>query len=218
MPHKGHRRHLCPRRLACLYRRWGPVGSWQGASVNLPAHLQQTSSDLSSRASTFYNFKPAKFRWNKRKNKNLQFWSILSIKLNQNELHWCDLEKEMGYHSKTSAIESCEWGAFKPHTCAEDLQRCEQTRVASEDGKAVFARVCVREAARPAGGVQPFASGKGRHDEVMVTVRGPRADIFLTRFCFFILILGPAYQIHQLCSVRGEMRAELQATEAGKKV
>lgn len=81
----------------------------------------------------------------------------------------------------------------------------------------MFASVCLREAAQAAGGVQPFASGKGRHDEVMVTVHGPRADIFLTRFCFFILILRPAYQIHQLCSAGGEMRAELQAKETGKK-
>jgi len=41
------------------------------------------------------------------------------------------------------------------------------------------------DAAQLAGGIQPFASGKGRHDEVMVTVRIPRSDIILTRFCFF---------------------------------
>lgn len=41
------------------------------------------------------------------------------------------------------------------------------------------------DVAQPASGIQPFASGKGRHDEVMVTVCNLRSDIFLTRVWFF---------------------------------
>lgn len=41
-------------------------------------------------------------------------------------------------------------------------------------------------------GIQPFASGKGRHDEVVVTVCNLRSDVFLTRFCccisFFLFL------------------------------
>lgn len=60
------------------------------------------------------------------------------------------------------------------------------------------------DAVLQARGIQPFASGKGRHDEVMLTVCNLRSDIFLTRFCFcfFILIPRPVYQIHQFNSRR----------------
>lgn len=56
-------------------------------------------------------------------------------------------------------------------------------------------------------GFQPFASGKGRYDEVMLTACNLRSDIFWTcfSFCCFILIPRPAYQIlvlhqHIVCS------------------
>lgn len=34
----------------------------------------------------------------------------------------------------------------------------------------MFEALCSTDAALGAGGIQPFASGKGRHDEVMLTV------------------------------------------------
>lgn len=50
-------------------------------------------------------------------------------------------------------------------------------------------------------GIQPFASGKGRHDEVMLTVCYRRSEIFLTRFCFCFFIQIPR-PIHQFSNSR----------------
>lgn len=105
-------------------------------------------------------------------------------------------------HWETPVINTYEWKISKSDMCVKDcdLKHCNRTwghEGAKERGACMHCGDT--DAALWARGIQPFASGKGRHDEVVLTVCNPRSDVFLTRlcFCFFIQIPKPAYQIHQ---------------------
>lgn len=91
-------------------------------------------------------------------------------------------------HWDTALINSYEWeitSKSKMYVKDCDLKRCNWTEAHGEWEKAAGTHCGDTDVALLAPGFQPFASGKGRHDEVMLTACNLRSDIFWTCFCFF---------------------------------